>query len=308
MIKQIAYFLIVASFTTVANTSATAQEKAKSLQESSASLVQKLNEPKQIDGMSLVWSDEFSTNGQANSTNWGYEYGFVRNKELQWYQSQNAYCQDGKLIITAKRERVNNPYYNELSGNWRMNRKFAEYTSACLITKGLREWDAGGYFEIRAKIDTSLGSWPAIWLLGTNEPWPFCGEIDMMEFYRRENRSSILANAAWGMEKNSKVAWDTAVKPLKYFLAKDPNWADKFHVWSMKWSTSQIQLYLDNELMNSIELSKTINPDGTNPFVMPKKFYVLLNLAIGSNGGDPARSNFPITFQVDYIRIYKTKN
>jgi len=61
----------------------------------------------------LVWSDEFNNTGPPDPANWGYERGFVRNEEFQWYQPENARCIDGKLVIEARRERVENPRYED---------------------------------------------------------------------------------------------------------------------------------------------------------------------------------------------------
>jgi beta-glucanase (GH16 family) len=253
----------------------------------------------------LVWEDNFDNDGSPNPQNWNFEYGFVRNRELQWYQPQNASCANGLLTIEARREETVNPNYNPLSDNWRFNRENAQYTSACIITKGLQEWPAYGYFEIRAKINTSPGSWPAIWLLGTEQSWPHCGEIDIMEFYRINTIPHLLANAAWGSEINYQARWDEAKIPLAHFTQNDPDWAKKFHTWSMLWDKKQISIYLDNELLNQIDLEQTLNPDGGNPFTSDQKFYLLLNLAIGANGGDPTHAEFPIRFEVDYVKVYK---
>nr|WP_319571170.1 glycoside hydrolase family 16 protein [uncultured Draconibacterium sp.] len=255
--------------------------------------------------LQLIWEDNFDNNGYPDAQNWNFEYGFVRNRELQWYQPQNAYCQNGLLIIEGKRENIFNQNYNPLSNDWRTNRSRAQYTSACLITKDLQEWPPFGYFEISARIDVSHGAWPAIWLLGTEQNWPHCGEIDIMEFYRINNIPHLLANAAWGSELNYQAKWDDTKIPLEHFTKTDPDWADKFHTWSMHWDKKQINIYLDNQLLNQIDLQQTINPDGSNPFTSDQKFYLLLNLAIGANGGDPARTEFPIRFEVDYVKVYK---
>jgi beta-glucanase (GH16 family) len=122
---------------------------------------------KVLDGMSLVFSDEFNDVGRPNEDKWGFEYGFVRNRELQWYQPSNASCYNGMLVIEGRREVINNINYNPFKDNWYFSRAVAEYSSASLITKGRYEFPKGGYYEIRARIDTSMGSWPAIWLLGT---------------------------------------------------------------------------------------------------------------------------------------------
>ncbi|MBN2697970.1 MAG: glycoside hydrolase family 16 protein [Bacteroidales bacterium] len=266
---------------------------------------QDMNGPRDIPGMKLLWHDEFNEEGKPDSANWGYEYGFVRNMELQWYQPQNACCRDGLLIIEGKKEKMGNPDYNPQSRDWRSNRPFAEYTSACLITRGLHEWTGPGYYEIRARIDTSSGSWPAIWLLGTSGRWPFCGEIDIMEFYRRNREKILLANVAWGSEKRFAAAWDSEIRPLSDFMKTDPDWSNKFHIFSMTWQNDSIKLFIDDHLMNEIPLDKTVNPDGTNPFTHGNTFYLLINLALGANGGDPSMAMFPVTFEIDYVRVYR---
>ncbi len=71
----------------------------------------------------------------------------------------------------------------------------------------------------------------------------------------------------------------------------------------MHWTEDYIHMYLDEEMLKEIDLSKTFNPDGFNPFHQPH--YILLNLAIGSNGGDASETEFPRTFEVDYVRVYQ---
>ena len=124
-----------------------------------------------------------------------------------------------------------------------------------------------------------------------------------MEFYIKDQKQSILANAAW-LGGNIKPKWNSKVKLLSYFLAKDPKWLDKFHVWRMDWDEEAIKIYIDDELINNVSTAKTLNPDGTNPF--QQEHYFLLNLAIGGdNGGDPKDSKFPIIYQIDYVRVYQ---
>lgn len=74
----------------------------------------------------------------------------------------------------------------------------------------------------------------------------------------------------------------------------------------MDWDETAIRLYVDNQLLNEVALSETVNQDGTNrnPFRQPQ--YLLLNLAIGGdNGGDPSTTTFPNRFEVDYVRVYQ---
>ena len=258
--------------------------------------------PSERPGMKLVFSEEFNYVGKPDAAIWNYETGFKRNNELQWYQSDNANCKDGRLLIEGKKTDFPNPNYNSVSENWKTSRKTINYTASSITTSGKQAWKFGR-FEVRARIDTAMGAWPAIWLLGTNQEWPSCGEVDMLEFYRPEKVPSILANVACGTDKKGKAKWDSSKKPLATLLQTDKDWASKYHVWRMDWTKDSINLYVDDILLNTTLLSEMINADGSNPFLQPQ--YLLLNLALGSNGGDPSQSTFPITFEVDYVRVYQ---
>jgi beta-glucanase (GH16 family) len=258
--------------------------------------------PAKVNGMKLVWSDEFNNTGKPDPANWIYENGFVRNQELQWYQPDNANCTGGVLIIEGRREKVPNPGYVAGSRDWKISREYAEYTSACIKTRGLKQWQFGR-FEMRARIDTACGSWPAFWTLGTLQPWPYCGEIDIMEFFRNKTGPIMLANFAWGTEKRGIAKWDDIKMPLIQVVGNDIQWAKKFHLWQMDWDKDSIKLYLDGRLMNSISVSETINPDGYNPFLQPH--YILINQAIGANGGDPSATPSSFKYEVDWVRVYQ---
>ena len=244
----------------------------------------------------LVWADEFDGVGAPDSSKWTYERGFVRNEEHQWYQPENARMAGGILTIEAKRETKPNPTYEAGSTNWRRGRQNVEYTSTSMTTRGLHTWQYGR-FEMRARIDTRPGMWPAFWTLGASGGWPAGGEIDIMEYYR----GMILANVAWAKEDPRRAFWDDLKKPITDYPA---DWSSRYHVWRMDWTPERIELYLDDELLNSTELSETANVDGRNPFHAPH--YIIVNLAIGGmNGGDPSATEFPGKLEVDYVRVYQ---
>jgi beta-glucanase (GH16 family) len=259
--------------------------------------------PSQDPAYQLVWSDEFETDGRPDPKNWRFEEGFKRNRELQWYQPENAFIEDGLLVIEGRRERKPNPDHEEESPHWQRNRKTIHYTSASLKTEGLHAWQYGR-FEVRARIRTRDGLWPAIWFLGVEGEWPSNGEIDLMEFYDNH----ILANACWGTLERWKAEWDTGKIPLQE-LGDPETWDQEFHVWRMDWDENEIRLYLDDRLLNTIDLSKTLNPTDNfggpkNPFHQPH--YLILNLAIGGdNGGDPSGTEFPTRYEIDYVRVYQ---
>lgn len=265
-------------------------------------------EPVQYEGYELVWHDEFDIDGRP-SDEWSYEHGFVRNEELQWYQPDNASVENGCLVITGRRETVPNPRYNPEGSDWREVRPVAEYTSACVTTRNSFTFRYGR-MEVRARIPVASGSWPAIWTLGNRWPWPANGEIDIMEFYRR-GEPIILANACW-LGDDNRDAWDESTTPYTHFLGLDADWADKFHVWRMDWDAEFIRLYLDGELLNEVDLTQSQRGGGADHDVNPFSndidgfgHYILLNLALGSNGGEPDIEAFPMRYEVDYVRVYQ---
>lgn len=256
----------------------------------------------------LVWADEFNTDGKPGAKTWNYEEGFVRNHEDQWYQSDNAYQKDGLLIIECRKEQQprHNPWYDATSNHWSKSRKEIKYTSACLTTRGKFDF-LYGRLEVRARIPVAYGAWPAIWTLGNKMEWPSCGEIDLMEFYRTDGKPYILANYAWGNERHYNAEWNSKKIPYEHFLEKDPFWATRFHTWRMDWDKDTIRIYLDDELLNEVAQSTTINGSigkHISPFTQPH--YILLNLALGGdNGGNIDDTAFPMRYEIDYVRVYK---
>lgn len=254
--------------------------------------------PVGADEYKLIWADEFNVNGPPDSTQWRFETGFVRNREAQWYQKENAVCQNGYLVITAKKETKPNPDYAAGSTNWKTNRKDIEYTSSSVVMKKEHAFQYGKV-EVRAKIDAQTGLWPAIWTLGVNGEWPSNGEVDIMEYY--EDR--ILANFAYAANKRFTAIWDGASKKLDSLGGK--KWAAAFHTWTLLWNENEMQIFVDDLLMNTIDLNKTINQsDGKNPFHQPH--YLLLNLAMGGQrGGSLSGTQLPSQYLVDYVRVYQ---
>jgi beta-glucanase (GH16 family) len=226
-------------------------------------------------GYKLVWHDEFDTDGAPDPANWKFEKGFVRNE--------------------ARKETVQNTNYTG-TGDWKTTRQTADYTSSSINTSGLQSFQYG-HFELRARIPTDAGMWPAWWTLGVSGEWPSNGEIDIMEYYQNK----VLANVACGTSTRYVAKWDSASKPLS---ALGADWSSNFHIWTMDWDDQNIVLSLDGAQMNSTALSAALNSDGTSPF--KQKAYILLNLAIGGqNGGDPSQTTFPKRYEIDYVRVFQ---
>lgn len=248
----------------------------------------------------LVWGDEFNTNGNLDSTKWEFESGFIRNEEAQWYQKENAICENGNLIITGKKERKPNPNYQAGSSDWKLNRQFIDYTSASVTMKKIHAIKYGK-IEVRAKIDAQTGLWPAIWTLGISGEWPSNGEVDIMEYYDKK----ILANFAWASATRWQAIWNASSKTVESLGGA--TWTNQYHIWTLEWDANMMKVSLDDVLVNSADLSKTINKsDGLNPFRQPH--YLLLNLAMGgTNGGSLVNTILPSKYIIDYVRIYQKK-
>lgn len=248
----------------------------------------------------IVWADEFDGEGPPDASKWTFEEGFVRNQEQQWYQSENAFQQDGFLIIEGREEQKANPNYIPGSNDWRTSREFIEYTSASVKTQGLFEWQYGR-MVVRAKVSNLEGTWPAIWMLGIDCDWPSNGEIDIMENYGGE----ILGNFAWGSNQPWTPVWDVVRWDVS---SLDPDWVDQFHLWELVWNQNKMTIYLDGVELNSVNLADTINGNGDcpgqNPFQQPH--YILLNLALGGTaGGSVENLSFPTQYLIDYVRVYQ---
>lgn len=240
--------------------------------------------------MKLVFEEYFE-----NLDNWNFESGFIRNQELQYYTNRNVVLNNG-LIIYGKKEKVKNKDYDRDNNDWRKNREYAYYTSSSINTAGKFEFQYG-ILEVKAKIPTTDGSWPAIWLLGSEEEWPYSDEVDVMEYYLYNNSPSILGNFMYYDGRNEN--WSTKAISLNYFKQKDKNWENKFHIWKLDWTDKYMRIYLDDELINEINIDKI------NGNKFKKKYYILLNLAIGREGVEPNINQMPLKYEIEYVKVYE---
>jgi beta-glucanase (GH16 family) len=248
----------------------------------------------------LVWSDEFNSSSAPiapDSSNWGYENGYVRNKEWQYYTNniQNAYCQNGYLHIEAHQHPPGTyPTGSEPGQDGSI--------SSASIRSMNKVYYKYGYFEIRARIDTQLGSWPAFWSLGVSGAWPDCGECDIMEYYQNK----LLFNVAWWKTGDPQwtARWDSVTCNLS---SLPPSWPDEFHVWAMEWDASSVKLYMDGVLYNTWDSSQDDNGGGdTSIEGFQQAHYMLINQAIGGTaGGDASGVVYPTNYEVDWVRIWQ---
>lgn len=246
-------------------------------------------------GYSLVWSDEFDSGDMPDPARWAYDTernadGWYNN-ELQYYsdaRAKNARLEDGKLIIEAHRERLDNGEVPDWGGQ--------AYTSARLTTKGLAAWQYG-YVEIRAKLPCARGTWPAIWMLPPDDvSWPQQGEIDIMEHVG--HMPGIIHGTVHTGDYNHRI------NTQKGAQVAVPKACDAFHTYTLDWREDALTIGVDGTSYFTFENEGT--GDGAWPFDKP--FFLILNVAVGGTWGGAEgvdRSAFPQRMEVDYVRVWQ---
>ncbi|WP_214737845.1 carbohydrate binding domain-containing protein [Exiguobacterium sp. s162] len=259
----------------------------------------------------LVWSDEFSKS-EIDHSKWNFETGNWivdkdgnpvaagwGNNEKQFYtdKNENAFVKDGKLVIRAKKEQASDQF-----GTY-------DYTSAKLTTKGTFSKTYGRY-EMRAKLPTGKGLWPAFWMLPEEDRyggWAASGEIDIME--------------SWGSQPD-KVAgtihygetWPNNKYTGKDYHFTEGDGIDKWHTYAVEWEPGEIRWYVDGQLYQTQNdwYAKEANKASKYSYPAPfdQDFYLIMNLAVGGwfDGDVDETTPFPAEMEVDYVRVFDLKN
>lgn len=227
----------------------------------------------------LVWSDEFDVNGAPDSSKWGYDLGNNSgwgNNELEYYTNdiKNSVVSNGTLKINLIKESISG--FN--------------YSSARLLSKGKYSFKYGRV-DIRAKIPSGGGTWPALWMLGDNistAGWPACGEVDIMEHVGNQLNKIFgtlhYPGRSGGNADGNTINISTATTD--------------FHIYSVEWNSNSIKFMVDNQVYHSYVNS------ATSPF--NQNFFLIMNVAMGGNFGGTVDTNVTsATMEVDYVRVYQ---
>jgi beta-glucanase (GH16 family) len=242
--------------------------------------------------LKLVWGDEFNAD-KLDPYKWyfetgdGSQYGIPGwgNNELQWYLPDRALLRDGKLVITARKETV--------SGK--------SYTSARINTRD-RFAFRNGRIEARIRLPAGQGLWPAFWLLPQENAygtWAASGEIDILE---ARNLGGTGGNTIFGGLVYGGV-WPNQVGSGENYLVAT-NVTTDFHVYALEWDAAEIRWYVD-DLLFAVRNTWS-STGGAFPAPFDKPFYLLFNVAVGGNypGSPTSTTVFPVTMEVDYVRVY----
>ncbi len=244
------------------------------------------------EALTLVWSDEFS-DPQLNPETWffesgdGSQYGIPGwgNNELQWYLPDNAELIDGMLVITAREQSQNGK----------------NYTSARINTRD-RFAFRYGRIEARIRLPGGQGLWPAFWLLPQDSvygTWAASGEIDVMEAV---NLGAAGGNTVYGTIHYGGEWPDNVFTGETYVVSTDAT--TEFHTYAIEWDEAEMRWYVDDVLYATQSSWSSSAAPYPAPFDQP--FYILLNVAVGGNfpGSPNGATVFPVTMDVDWIRVY----
>ncbi|MFK8032428.1 MAG: family 16 glycosylhydrolase [Gammaproteobacteria bacterium] len=240
----------------------------------------------------LVWADEFDGD-ELDQSKWSYMIGNGQlyglpgwgNNELQYYTDVNDTVANGVLTITAK------------------NDGFAGYNYTSTRIRSLNKGDfTYGRFEMRAKLPTSQGMWPAFWMLPTDSSiygtWAASGEIDVMEATGDEP-DRILGTIHYG-----------GTFPANTFSGESTNLPTgsanaEFHTYAVEWQEGQIRWYID-DVLYAVQTA-WYSESGPFPAPFDVDFHMLLNLAVGGflPGNPDSTTVFPMDYVIDYVRVYE---
>lgn len=241
---------------------------------------------------SLVWSDEFETDGRPDTARWGYDLGDGcpavcgwGNNELQSYtrHNKNARVENGVLIIEA--------HHDSLGGK--------AFTSARLVTKNKGDWRYGR-IEVRAQLPKGKGTWPAIWMLSTDWKyggWPTSGEIDIMEHVGFDPG---VIHGTIHTEKYNHIKQTQKEGKITVADAQDA-----FHVYAIEWTADKIDFFVDDQKYHTVTRDPADDHQGW-PF--DERFHLILNIAVGGNWGGREGIDYsvwPQRMQIDYVRVYQ---
>lgn len=291
----------------------------------------KIDVTQPVNDWELVWSDEFD-DGKIDAKNWTHEVNCWGggNNEQQCYteDEQNAFVSDGTLKIVAlpAAEGAELPY-----------------TSARIISKNKADFKYGR-FEIKAKMPYGQGSFPAFWMMPTDEVyggWPKSGEIDIVETINLKtvNDEGVVENNVHGTLHYGKAWPDNVHSGAFYSLPDDVNPADDFHVYAIEWQEGEMRWYVDGYLYQTQRQSQVrynSKDEGVglshrgwfseyfdavtgeltthwDPSPFDQQFFMILNNAVGGTwaensnnlGVDATAFENGQTFEIEYIRVYQ---
>ena len=248
----------------------------------------------------LIWFEDFNEpvinesvwnfnigDGCPNLCGWG-------NRELQYYRRENAFIENGDLVIEARRERFVDPSTG----------KEYNYTSARLDTIGKLRITPPVRIEIRAKLPRGRGLWPALWLLGEEwslqnvRAWPSCGEIDIMELLGHQ------PDVVYGTV-HAPYCYGSRGVQSRFRLPAGMDFSQDYHVFGVEVTSDYIVWFVDGQVYHIVTRGEFERLGCM--WVFDKSFHLIVNIAVGGYWpGNPDESTpLPARMYIDWIKVFR---
>jgi len=247
----------------------------------------------------LLWKQEFTGRAgtKPNSKIFNYDVGGGGwgNNEHQAYTNYNAVLSGaGQLNINLKRI---SPDLDDLYEMCPIDTpgNACEFESSRLQTKDKISFKYGR-LEARIKVPVGDGTWPAFWLLGTDissNPWPNCGEIDIMETKGSEPYTVHGTAHGPGYSGGDGIV---ATKTLSSRIGAG------YHVYALDWTYNKMVWSVDGKVYHTVTPSVV---GANNNYVFNKQMFMIMNVAAGgwfAGQVDPDLNSARMS--IDYIRYY----
>jgi beta-glucanase (GH16 family) len=228
----------------------------------------------------LVWSDEFN-GATLDTVTWSPSTGYADESKYT-ARPENISVSSGILHLIARKES-----YGGFG-----------YTSALIRTKGAASWRYGR-IEARIKLPSGAGMVPAFWMMPADDAygwWPTSGEMDIMENPTTE------PTMIYGTAHAQAYSYFTGGTPKSASISV-ADAESAYHVYALEWSPDSLKFFVDAARYAVV----TNDHAGSSSWPFDRPFYVILNLAVGGSwvGSPPAGVVFPVSMDVDYVRVYQ---
>ena len=228
----------------------------------------------------MTFDDEFNSTNNAehsdvNTAKWNIANGpNLANEEQEWYTPDNVYQHNGFLVLKSENRSIN---------GW-------PFASGKVDTAG--KWSPHfGRIEIRAKLPTGKGIWPAHWMLGY-KGWP--PELDITELVGSNPYGNVVS-----LHYGPLPSWCPDGKPWNCGHTHNTtiywgiDWTADWHTFAFEWDWWYVKWYIDGALVYSFYYD-----------IPDESMFLILNTAVGGQwpGWPDWTTQWPQYHLIDYVR------
>lgn len=232
----------------------------------------------------LIWEDNFES-PELDESKWTK----ITPNKADWgkHMTNDPICYDyidGKIHLKG----INNP---------NTAKDPRPFLTGGIYTKGKFSFQYGKV-EIRAKLESAQGAWPAMWMLAQNNKYgayPKNGEIDIMEHLNFEDIIYQTTHSYYTLELKEKD------NPPHHGTVKfDRN---EFNVFGLEWYPDRLDFTLNGKVTFTYPKVEGVDPSQW-PYDQP--FYIMIDQQLGGSWvGEVNPDDLPVDMIVDYVKVYQ---